>query len=99
MNDVPHSDNTTAFVYARAQITNDLAVLMDASKIIPCPGDPDDDSYQDSVPVSGKASHLRIVRTTIFSAITAAYGRLAIFQTPPVAVNQKRKSYCVGNGQ
>lgn len=70
MNDVPHPDNTIAYVYARAHITNDLTVLMDASEIIACPGDPDDDSYQDSVPdmpnpflialghVSGKASHL-----------------------------------------
>ena len=70
INDIPHADNTIAFVYARAHITNDLTVLMDASEIIACPGDPNDDSYQDSVPdmpnpilialgqVSGKASHL-----------------------------------------
>jgi hypothetical protein len=70
MNDVPHPDNTVAFVYARAHISNDCTVLMDASEIVPCPGNPEDDSYQDSVPdmanpfalalghVSGKASHL-----------------------------------------
>jgi hypothetical protein len=70
MNDVPHSDNTIAFIYARAHVTNTHSVLMDASEIVPCPGDPEDDSYQDSVPdmpnpfiialghVSGKPSHL-----------------------------------------
>jgi hypothetical protein len=70
MNDILHAENTIALVYARAHITNDSTVLMDASHIIPCPGNPDDDSYQDSVPdlpnpfvialghVSGRASHL-----------------------------------------
>ena len=69
-NDIPHANNTIAFVYARTHITNDLTVLMDASEIIACPGDPNDDSYQDSIldmpnlilialgQVSGKVSHL-----------------------------------------
>jgi hypothetical protein len=70
MNDVPHSDNTIAFIYACTHVTNTHSVLIDASEIIPCPGDPDDDLYQDSVPdmpnpvlialghVSGKPNHL-----------------------------------------
>jgi hypothetical protein len=70
MNDILHSDNTVAFVYARAHIASTSLVLMDASHVIPFPGDPLSDSYGDSVPnlpnpfvialghVSGKASHL-----------------------------------------
>jgi hypothetical protein len=70
MNDVLHVENTIALVYARAHITNDSTVLMDASHIIPCPGNADDDAHQDSVPdlpnpfiftlgnVCGRASHL-----------------------------------------
>jgi hypothetical protein len=69
MNDIPHADNTIAFVYARAHVTNDSMVLMDASHVVPCPGNPKDETYEDSVPdlphpfvialghVSGKASH------------------------------------------
>lgn len=50
MNDIPHPDNTIAFVYARGHIPhNDIAVL-DASHVIPFPGDPDDETYEDSVP-------------------------------------------------
>jgi hypothetical protein len=69
MNDIPHADNTIAFVYARAHVTNDSTVLMDASHVVPCPGNPEDETYEDSAPdlphpfvialghVSGKASH------------------------------------------
>jgi hypothetical protein len=70
MNDIPHADNMIAFVHARAHISNDFTVVMDASEIVACPGNPEDDAYQDTVPdmpnpfvlalghVSGKASHL-----------------------------------------
>jgi hypothetical protein len=70
MNDIVHTENMITFIYAQAYITNDSTVLMDASHIIPCPGNPDEDCYQDSVPnlpnpfvialghVSGRAGHL-----------------------------------------
>jgi hypothetical protein len=69
MNNIPQADNTIAFVYARTHVTNDSMVLMDASHVVPCPGNPKDETYEDSVPdlpqpfmialshVSGKASH------------------------------------------
>src|SRR5882762_8260072 len=70
MNDVLHADNTIAFVYALAHIPTNSIVVMDASHVLPFPGDPLTDSYEDSVPnlpnpfvialghVSGNASHL-----------------------------------------
>ena len=70
MNDVLHADNTIAFVYALAHIPINSIVVMDASHVLPFPGDPQTDSYEDSVPnlpnpfvialghVSGNASHL-----------------------------------------
>jgi hypothetical protein len=70
MNDIMHTNNTIAFVYAQAHIESSSSILLDASHVIPCPGDPQHDSYEDSVPdlpnpfvialshVNGKASHL-----------------------------------------
>jgi hypothetical protein len=70
MNDVLHPDDTVAFIYARAHISASSTVVMDASHVVPVPGNALDDSYEDSVPnlpnpfvialghVSGKASHL-----------------------------------------
>jgi hypothetical protein len=70
MNDVLHVNNTIAFVYARAHIPTNSIVVMDASHVLPFPGDPQTDSYEDSVPnllnpfmialghVSGNGSYL-----------------------------------------
>ena len=70
MNDVLHTDNTIAFVYARAHMPLNAPAILDASHIVPCPGDVQNDSYEDFIPdmpnpfiivlgqVNGKGSHL-----------------------------------------
>ena len=50
INDVLHPDNTIAFVVARVHIPCTEDILLDAIHIVPCPGNPLDDSYNDSVP-------------------------------------------------
>ena len=70
MNDILHVDNTVAFVHARAQITQNGTVLLDASHLVSCAGNPDDDDYENMIPdfpypfvialgnVSGRHSHM-----------------------------------------
>ena len=50
INDVLHPDNTIAFVVARVHVPQTGNVLLDALRIVPCPGDPSQDSYDDTVP-------------------------------------------------
>ena len=50
INDVLHPDNTIAFVVARVHIPHTGDILLDALHIVPCPGNPSDDSYDDTVP-------------------------------------------------
>jgi hypothetical protein len=50
MNDVLHPDHTIAFVHARAHITANGHVQLDASHLIRFPGDPEDESYENSIP-------------------------------------------------
>ena len=49
MNDIPHLDNTITFICTRTYVPlNDTISL--ASYVVPCPGDPDHNNYEDSVP-------------------------------------------------
>lgn len=50
INDILHADNTIAFVIARVHVPHSGDTLMDALHIIPCPGDPSQDSYDETVP-------------------------------------------------
>jgi hypothetical protein len=50
INDILHPDNTIAFVVACVHIPRTGDILLDALHIVPCPGNPSDDSYDDSVP-------------------------------------------------
>lgn len=50
MNDILHADNTIAFVVARVHVPQSGDILLDAIRIVPCPGDPSLDSYDDTVP-------------------------------------------------
>ena len=50
INDVLHPDNTIAFVVARVHVPQTGNVLLDVLRIVPCPGDPSQDSYDDTVP-------------------------------------------------
>jgi hypothetical protein len=50
INDILHPDNTIAFVIARVHVPRNGDILLDALHIVPCPGDPSDDSYDDTVP-------------------------------------------------
>jgi hypothetical protein len=50
INDILHPDNTIAFTIARVHIPRTGDVLLDALYIIPCPGNPSEDSYDDTVP-------------------------------------------------
>ena len=50
MNDILHADNTIAFVVARVHIPHSGDILLDAIRIVPCPGDPSLESYDDTVP-------------------------------------------------
>ena len=49
INDILHSDNTIAFVIARVHVPHSGDTLMDAVHIIPCPGDPSQDLYDETV--------------------------------------------------
>ena len=49
-NGVPLMENTVAFAIAQAFVTADGSVRMDASFLVPVPGDPDDDTYEDGIP-------------------------------------------------
>ena len=50
INDIFHPDNTIAFVVARIHVPHSSDILLDAICIVPCPGDPPLDSYDDMVP-------------------------------------------------
>ena len=50
MNDILHADNTIAFVVVRVHVPHSGDILLDAIHIVPCPGDPSLDSYDDTVP-------------------------------------------------
>ena len=50
INDILHPDNTIAFTIARVHIPRTGDVLLDALYIVPCPGNPSEDSYDDTVP-------------------------------------------------
>jgi hypothetical protein len=47
-----HPDNTIAFIVARVHVPHSGDILLDAIHIVPCPGDPSLDSYDDVVPNS-----------------------------------------------
>ena len=49
INDILHPDNTIAFTIARVHIPHSGDILMDAIHIIPCPRDPSQDSYDETV--------------------------------------------------
>jgi len=50
INDVLHPDDTIAFVVAWVHIPPTGTILLDAIRIVPLPGDPSHDSYDDAVP-------------------------------------------------
>jgi hypothetical protein len=50
INDIVHADDTIAFVVARLYVPPTGDVLLDAIRIVPCPGDPSNDSYDETVP-------------------------------------------------
>jgi hypothetical protein len=50
MNDILHPDDTIAFVVARVHVPQTGDILLDAIRIVPFPGDPSHDSYDDAVP-------------------------------------------------
>ena len=49
INNILHADNTIAFVIACVHVPHSGDTLMDALHIIPCPGDPSQDSYDETV--------------------------------------------------
>ncbi|KAH7907760.1 hypothetical protein BJ138DRAFT_1014023 [Hygrophoropsis aurantiaca] len=49
-NDVVHPDNTVAFIVAKAHFPAHDTLLLDAYHIIPVPGNPSDDSYDNHLP-------------------------------------------------
>ena len=49
INDIVHADDTIAFVIARLYVLPTGDVLLDEICIIPCPGDPSSDSYNETV--------------------------------------------------
>jgi hypothetical protein len=50
INDVLHPDDTIAFIVAQLHIPLAGTMLLDAIRIVPFPGDPSHDSYDDAVP-------------------------------------------------
>jgi hypothetical protein len=50
INDVLHADNTIVFVVAQVHVPHTGNVLLDVLHIVPHPGDPSQDSYDDTVP-------------------------------------------------
>jgi hypothetical protein len=50
VNDILHPDNTIAFVIARVHTPHNGDILLDALHIVPCPGDPSQNSYNETVP-------------------------------------------------
>jgi hypothetical protein len=48
--DVPLPSETVAFAVTRAQITKQPPALLEAHAIIPYPGDPNNDTYQEGIP-------------------------------------------------
>ena len=50
MNDVLHPDDTIAFVVARIHVPRSGNILLDAIRIVPCPGDPSHEYYEETVP-------------------------------------------------
>ena len=50
MNDILHPDNTIAFVHARTHIGSNGHVELDASHLICFSRDPEDESYENSIP-------------------------------------------------
>ena len=49
INDVLHPDNTITFVVVRVHVPHSGNVLLDVLRIVPCPGDPSQDSYDNTV--------------------------------------------------
>ena len=50
INDILHPDNTIAFVVARVHVPQTRNILLDVICIVPFPGDPSHDSYDEAVP-------------------------------------------------
>jgi hypothetical protein len=50
INDVLHPENTIAFIVARVHVPSTGDILLDALRIVPCPGDPSHDLYDENVP-------------------------------------------------
>ena len=50
INDTLHLNNTNAFIVAQVHVPPSIDILLDAIHIVPCPGDPSLNSYDDTVP-------------------------------------------------
>jgi len=50
INDVLHPENTIAFIVARVHVPSTGDIILDAIRIVPCPGNPSHNSYDDAVP-------------------------------------------------
>jgi hypothetical protein len=50
INDVVHSENTVAFIYVRTHVDDNCTVFLNTSHVMPCLGDPDDDTYENHIP-------------------------------------------------